>query len=383
MSIMDLHAPRQVWIRICTRMAVEGATAEETMAARRRKRRAALAPRKATARVKRRVALPAPRLAVVPATMKAAVIDAFGPAGALKLRTVPTPQVEAGEILIALSAAGVGIWDAKIRDGSWAEGDEPFPLILGSDGAGVVAALGARVRGFELDQPVWAFDYARDKGFHAEYVVVAAENAAPVPARLDLLQAGAGAATALTAQQGVDDHLGVRRGETVLIFGGTGAVGTLAIQFARRKQARVLATASGRAGQELVRKLGAHASFDARNAKELRQLPALAPDGIDAVLAFAGGDALERCLDLVNVGGRVVYPNGVEPAPRARRGIRVRAYDATAGRRQWQRLDRAVSEARLTVPIAATYPLAQAARAHARVEKGGALGRVALRIRRG
>jgi NADPH:quinone reductase-like Zn-dependent oxidoreductase len=315
--------------------------------------------------------------------MKAAVIDRFGPPGVFALREVPTPEVGPGELLIALHAAGVGIWDAKIRDGTWAEGDEPFPLILGSDGAGTVAALGARVRGIELDEPVWAYAYENEKGgFYADYVVVAAENAAPCPAPLDLLHAGAAAVTAMTAQQGIDDHLRVRRGDTVLVFGGTGAVGTLAIQLARRKQARVLATASGRAGAELVHELGAQAHFDARNPKELMRLPELAPDGIDAVLALAGGDALQRCLDLVNSDGRVAYPNGVEPAPRAPRGIEVRAYDATPGRRQWQRLDRAVIEARLTVPIAATYPLAQAAKAHARVEKGRVHGRVALRIRR-
>jgi NADPH2:quinone reductase len=319
----------------------------------------------------------------VPATMKAAVIDRFGPPGVLTLRTVPTPDVGPGELLIALHAAGIGIWDAKIRDGTWAEGDERFPLILGTDGAGTVAAVGPRVRGFAVGERVWAYAYENDKGgFYAQFVVVAAENAAPCPERLDLLHAGAAAVTALTAQQGIDDHLAVRRGETVLVFGGTGAVGTLAIQLARRKGARVLATASGRAAAALVRKLGADGSFDARKPKELGRLPALAPDGIDAVLALAGGDALERCLELVHGGGRVAYPNGVEPPPRKRRGLEVRAYDAAPGRREWRRLDRAVSDARLTVPIAATYPLAQAAKAHARVEKGRALGRVALRVRR-
>ena len=338
-------------------------------------RRRAAAPARPRAR--------APRLVVVPATMKAAVIDRFGPPDALTLRTVPTPVVGPGEILIALHAAGVGIWDAKIRDGTWAEGDERFPLILGSDGAGIVAAVGPRVRGFELGEPVWAYAYENDKGgFYAEYVVVAAENAARCPAPLDLLHAGAAAVTALTAEEGIDEELQVRRGETVLVFGGTGAVGTLAIQFARRRGARVVATASGRAAKTLVRTLGAAVSLDARDDKELDELPALVPDGIDALLALAGGDALDRCVELVNAGGRIAYPNGVEPAPRARRGIDVRAYDATPGRRAWQRLERAVAATHLTVPIAATFPLAQAARAHARVEKGGVLGRVALRIRR-
>src|SRR5689334_16981791 len=139
---------------------------EATMAT--RTKRKTSAARRAAARAPR---ARAPRLAVVPATMKAAVIDRFGPPDAIALRTVPTPVVGPGEILIALHAAGVGIWDVKIRDGTWAEGDERFPLILGTDGAGTVAAVGSRVRGFELDEPVWAYAYENDKGgFYSEYV---------------------------------------------------------------------------------------------------------------------------------------------------------------------------------------------------------------------
>src|SRR5262249_46933404 len=124
---------------------------EGTMAGR-TKRKPSPAPRMATARPIKRAAVRGPRMTAVPATMKAAVVDRFGPPDVLMLRTVPTPQVSPGEVLIALHAAGIGIWDAQIREGTWAEGDEHFPLILGSDGAGTIAALGARVRGFDLGQ---------------------------------------------------------------------------------------------------------------------------------------------------------------------------------------------------------------------------------------
>src|SRR5207249_4836771 len=98
-------------------------------------------------------------------------------------------------------------------------------------------------------------------GFYAEYVAVKAEHVGRMPRRLDLLQAGAAAVTALTALQGTDDHLRVRKGETVLVFGATGAVGTHAVQFAKWRGARVLATASGRAATELVKRLGAKGVF--------------------------------------------------------------------------------------------------------------------------
>ena len=290
------------------------------------------------------------------------------------------PPLGPREVLIALAAADVGIWDAKIRDGTWAEGDEQFPLPLGTDGAGTIAAVGSRVRRLRVGDRVWAFRYANPKGgFHAEYVAVDANNVALAPRRLSSLEAGAAAVTALTAVQGIDDVLKVRAGESLLIFGASGAVGTLAVQFAKRRKARVVAAASGRDGVALVRRLGADEAFDAR--REPERLATLAPEGLDAALVLAGSPVVDQLLAHVHRGGRVAYPNGVEPAPRRRAGIQLRGYDAEAAPHPFARLDRAVGEARLRVPIAATFPLAQAAKAHARVEKGHVLGRVVLRIR--
>ena len=106
-----------------------------------------------------------------------------------------------------------------------------------------------------------------------------------------------------------------------------------------------------------------------------------APDGLDAVLAFAGGDALEQLLDAVRRGGRLAYPNGVEPKPRKRRGLSIQSYDATPGVREFERLGRAIERARLEVPIAAAYPLGQAASAHSRLAAGHVLGKIVLRVR--
>jgi NADPH:quinone reductase-like Zn-dependent oxidoreductase len=278
----------------------------------------------------------------------------------------------------------VGGWDESIRDGSWKPGGRTrFPLVLGTDGAGVVVAKGARVRRFRVGDRVYAYDAENRKGgFYAEYVAVDERKTGRVPRRLDLLQAGAGAVTGLTALQGIDGALEVRRGETVLIFGASGAVGTLAVQFAKRLGARVLATASGQRAAKVVRRLGADAVIDARRGKAADQLRELTPDGIDAVLALAGGDELERCLDFVRDRGRIAYPNGVEPEPKARRGFRIRGYDAVAGPREFERLGRAVTRARLRVPIAARYPLGAAAAGHRRLG-GKVIGRIVLRIHQG
>jgi NADPH:quinone reductase-like Zn-dependent oxidoreductase len=313
--------------------------------------------------------------------MQAVAIDRFGPPSVLKSRTMPVPKVGPSEVLIALHAAEVGIWDAKIRDGTWAEGDERFPLVLGTDGAGVVAARGARVRRLQVGDRVWAYVFGNPKGgFYAEYVAVKAEHVGKVPPRLDLLQAGAGVVSGLTALQGID-QLRLTDGATVLIFGGSGSVGSLAIQMARFKGARVLATASGPEATALVRELGAEAAIDTRQPEAVERLRQLSPDGLDAVFATAGGEGLDRLGELVRSGGRLSYPNGVEPKPQARREVRVLHYDAVANPRKFAELERAVEEGGIRVPIAQAYPLAEAAEAHARVERGRVLGRVALKIR--
>lgn len=321
----------------------------------------------------------------VPQTMRASVIDRFGPPSLLAIQEVAVPELGARDVLIAVYGAGIGYWDAQIRDGTWAQGNEKFPLILGTDGAGIVVATGSQVRRFKPGARVWAYqEYGSPKGgFYAEYAAVNMDYVGAAPDELSLVEAGSAVVTGLTAFQGIDDYLRVRRGQTVLIFGGTGAVGHLAIQFAARRGAHVVATASDRAGIRLVTKLGAHGTFDARRDDALDELRKQAPRGIDAVLALVGGTQLEKCLELLKPGGRVAAPNGVEPMPKPRLGMVMTSYDPEAGARQWQRLGKAVAEAHLQVKVAAIFALDAAAAAHKRLEQGHLQGRLALRVRRG
>lgn len=317
----------------------------------------------------------------VPEMMNAAAIDRFGPPSTLKLRRLPVPRPEPNEVLIAIDTAGIGSWDAAIRDGSWRKPGRPrFPLVPGVDGAGIVAAMGARVRGLRVGDRVYAYEFGnRQGGFYAEYAAVAAAHVGRVPRRVALRDAGAAAATGLTALQGID-ALRVRPRQTVLIFGATGAVGTMAVQFAAQRGAHVIATASGNAATRLIRRLGAGRVVDARQPSALDALRTYAPDGLDAVLALAGGDELERCLDFVRPRGRVAHPNGVEPPPSARRQFRVHAYDAVASRRAFATLSRHLAAPRIRVPIAAAYPLGRAAQAHRRLAGAHVLGRMILRV---
>jgi NADPH:quinone reductase-like Zn-dependent oxidoreductase len=108
----------------------------------------------------------------------------------------------------------------------------------------------------------------------------------------------------------------------------------------------------------------------------------VAPDGLDRVLALAGGRALERCLDFVSSQGRVAYPNGVEPEPVARRTFRTRSFDAVASLREFAKLKRRIDAGKIRVPIAAVYPLTRSADAHRRPQRGHVLGRMVFGVRR-
>jgi NADPH:quinone reductase-like Zn-dependent oxidoreductase len=317
----------------------------------------------------------------IPSTMRAAAFDRVGDPSVLAMHTLPVPTIDAGEVLIAVHTAGVGGWDADMRGGWWPGRRPPFPIVLGSDGSGRIAAVGSRVRRFAVGDRVYAHAFNNAKGgFYAEYVAIDARDVAHLPSTLDLRRAGAVPATGLTALQGIE-ALAIRKGETVLIHGAGGGVGSLAVQFARLRGARVLATASGADGLAFVRRMGAHAAVDGRRDSIAAAARELAPDGLDTVLALAGGPALTEALDAVRAGGRLAYPNGVEPAPRKRRGLTVLAYDGIPGVREFQRLTRAVEAARLKVPIAAAYALADAARAHERLAAGHILGKIVLKVR--
>jgi NADPH:quinone reductase len=315
-------------------------------------------------------------------TMKVAAIDRFGPPEVLTIHAMPIPKAGARDVLIGLHSAGVGIWDSEIRKGEYTIGRKKFPLVLGADGAGIVAGVGKDVRRFKEGDQVWAYHFSNTKsGFYAEYVAVNAKNVATVPEGLSLLEAGAAAVTGLTALQGVDDHLELRAHDTVLIFGATGAVGTLAVQFARRIGARIIATASTGRGAKTLRDLGIEDVLDPRASGAAEQLRLFAPNGLTAVLAFAGGDDLERCINQVVPGGRVVYPNGVEPEPKKRPKIKVSAYDAEVGPDEFERLSRAVAESNLKVVIEQRFKLEDATQAHVRLEQGHVVGRIVLEIR--
>jgi NADPH:quinone reductase-like Zn-dependent oxidoreductase len=306
------------------------------------------------------------------------VIDAFGWPERLSVRDIPVPPVGARDVLVRVDTAGVAVADVKARRGEWGGA---FPMVLGADGSGTVVALGEDVRGFELGDAVYGYAYRRAKGgFYAEYVALSAEHVAPIPAELDFREAGGLALTGLTALAGIDDALDVRPGSTLLVHGASGGVGTMAVQFAKRRGARVISTVNGGEARELVRRLGADEVIDTQHDDVLDAVRRIAANGADALLALVAGPALERCIAAVRDGGAVAYPNGVTIASGVvfPDGVRATAFNGVPNAAAFARLNAIADEAPVDVPIAGMYSLDDAAEAHRRLERGHVHGKIVL-----
>lgn len=313
--------------------------------------------------------------------MRAAALDRTGPASVLKMRELPLPTLGPRDVMIAVDTAGIGTWEMEQRSGEWPVENAHYPLVLGSDGSGTVVARGSSVRRLQVGDRVYAYNFGSLKsGFDAEFVAVPEASVARIPRQFDMRRAGASPAVALTALQGIE-ALQVKRGDRVVIVGASGNVGMLALQFAKARGAYILGVASGRDGMAFVKRLGADVAVDGKRGDLEEALADFAPDGVDAVLGLVGGDVLETCIEAVHAGGRVAYPNGVEPAPKRKRGIRFTSYDAKMGVKEFERLNQAIEKSHLKVPIEDEFPLEKAAQAHRRVERGHLLGRVVLRVR--
>ena len=312
-------------------------------------------------------------------TMQAAAIDQFG--GPITAHTLPVPRPGPDEILIRVESAGVGVWDPFEREGGFAEmmGTKPsFPYVLGSEGAGTIEEVGEKVRGFKKGDHVYAMALANPKGgFYAEYTAVGADHAAAIPGNLTVEQAGAMPVDGMTAFTGLDEILGLKPGESIMIFGASGGIGHLAVQLAKRMGARVIAVASGSDGVALVKRLGADVVIDGRQEDVLAAARKFAPGGLDCILFTAGGPAAEKAMQAIREGGRAAYPNGVENAPKARPGVKIQAYDVMPKPQTIAKFNRLIAADGFHVHVAQTFPLNKVNEAHHALERHF-LGKIAL-----
>ena len=290
----------------------------------------------------------------------------------LVFEEAPDPTPNFCEVLVKVAACGIThneldwpIWTCRA-------GHRRTSVIPGHEVSGVVAALGFGTAGLAVGDEVYGLtDQLRD-GAAAEYVAVEARNLAAKPRTVDHVHAAAVPRAGLTAWQGLFDHGKLAKGQTVVIHGAGGAVGSMAVQLARWAGAEVVGTGRSHS-RELVTELGAD-RYVALDAEHLDDLTGRA----DLVFDTIGGDVLAGSPALLKPGGRLVTVRADTPLPTTRDDIATVVFIQESNRAQLAELARLVDEGHLRPQVGAVYPLAQAVEAYSAKAAGGVAGRTVL-----
>jgi NADPH:quinone reductase-like Zn-dependent oxidoreductase len=286
--------------------------------------------------------------------MRAGRIHSFGPPNAIVIDEIPCPAPTEGELIVRVAAAGVGPWDALIREGKSVV-HLPLPVILGSDLAGIVDSVGAGVNQFKPDDEVFGVTNKQFCGAYAEYAVASAHMVAAKPRSLTFVEAASVPVVAVTAYQMLFDYAHLKAGQAVLIHGAAGNVGAYAVQLAKQAGLHVFATA-GPADLDYVRGLGAERVVNYQTERFEDAVPL-----VDAVLDTVGGQTQHRSFRVLNPEGIIV--SSVSPPPQTA-GFRSAFFlvDVTAAR--LGTLAGLLDSQKLTVRVGSVLPLEKARRAH-------------------
>ena len=326
--------------------------------------------------------------------MRAAYYNRLGPASeVIEIGELAPPHPGPGEVLIEVRASGVNPHDVKKRSG-WIAHEPKFPVIPHFDGAGVIVEVGDGVPAARIGERVWMSraDRLARAGTAAEQVAVPAEVARPLPETLDFAEGACIAVPAVTAHRALLRD-GPVSGKTVLVAGGAGAVGHVAVQLARQEGARVLATVSSEEKAAHARAGGAHETIDYRR-----------EDVIERVLALTGGAGVDRIIE-VDFGANIAIDQAVlklagviasysstrvpEPVlpyyPLAFKGVTVHFVQAFIMEPEvlaatLDDIDRRLADRALALTVARRFPLAETARAHEALEAGGHIGGIVVEI---
>jgi len=313
--------------------------------------------------------------------MRAIVVDGFG--GTPRMADMPIPEPEPGDIQIEIKAAGINPFDAAIARGALKDVVEhQFPLILGMDGAGVVAAIGPGVEAFQPGDRVYG-QFNRPSaglGSYGEYSLAHVDGiVAKMPRGMNFEQAAALPVATTTGWNMVRAAL-VDEGQIVLVVGATGGVGQAAVQFAAAQGATVIATATPDAAATMTG-LGATVAVDYTAGSVPDRVLGMYPDGIDAVIDTVGGQQAKELAQLIKPGGALVSAKGAaDPDVLAQREIRgVNFVNQTSGE-QLAELAELVDGGQVKVLLQHIVPLEEAPAALDRLVKGGSRGKTVIRI---
>ncbi len=290
--------------------------------------------------------------------MKAARILQFGPPSVIVSEDLERPKPGAGQLLVQVKAAGVGPWDALIREGKSAVSPAP-PLILGSDLSGIVAEIGPGVSGFKAGDEVYGSTNDGFVGAYAEYALASAGMMAPKPRSLNFLEAASAPVVAVTAWQMLFDYAHAQAGQTVLIHGAAGNVGAYAVQLARNAGLNVIATSAAN-DIEYVKGLGANLVLDYHGSRFED-----AAHEVDIVIDTVGGTTRERSFRVLKPGGvlvSVVSPVSEETARRY--GVKAVFFYVEVTTSRLQRITELFDSGKLVPSVGTVLPLSGARAAH-------------------
>ena len=306
--------------------------------------------------------------------MKAAYIDRFGGPEVLQYGDLPDPVASAGQVVVDVVAASVNGADWRVRAGQY--GQAKFPLVLGRDFSGTVAALGEGVNDFKVGDAVFGVLEAGREGAYAEKLAITAAIIARKPDAVSHIDAAALALTGLTAIITVETTLKLQRGETILIQGGAGGVASFAIQLAKHIGARVITTTSA-ANLDYVRGLGADEVID-YNAQDFTRTVS----NCDAVFDTVGGDVAQKSFAVLKPGGRAAFIASGPQAPKPDRSD-VTALRPAVGRARapLERVAQLAASGAVRPPEVKLYRLAQAAEAHRLSESRHFRGKLVFQVR--
>jgi NADPH:quinone reductase-like Zn-dependent oxidoreductase len=306
------------------------------------------------------------------ATMKAIVVHQFGGPEVLKYEDTPRPEPKEDEILIRTMAAGVNPVDAFIRAGRYGNGNLPY--IPGMEVAGVVEKTGAKITKFKPGDQVYAHLGFKDGGY-AEFSVAKENEVATKPKTINFEQAAAVPLAATTAWQALIDTAGLKSGQTVLIHGGSGGVGHFAVQIAKARGAKVIATASTE-NQDLLRQLGVDQAIDytKTNFEDVVK-------DVDVVLEATRSDSMARSYGVVKKGGFVVSITGApDQAELEKHGLRGSSMGVHPDAHVLEELARLIDSKKIAVVVSQVFPITEASKAHQQIETRHTRGKIVLKL---
>ncbi|KAM3090993.1 NADP-dependent oxidoreductase [Phormidesmis sp. 146-12] len=305
--------------------------------------------------------------------MKAIRIHTYGSANVLTYEEVPSPVPNAGEVLIRVHAAALNLIDCKIRAGylrNW--WDYALPMIPGWDVSGVIEQIGEDVSQWQIGDIVYALlDFTRD-GAYADYVIADASQIATKPASISHIQAAAIPLVGLTTWQALE-VANLSAGQTILIHGAAGGVGTFAVQLAKLRGAKVIGTASSR-DRDFLHELGADEVIDYQNT----QFEVVIQD-VDVVLDTQGGKVQERSWQTLKSGGILVsiVSQPIEQSADGKRGTVVWVKPDV---HQLQEIAELIDAGKIKPIIEAVLPLSEARQAHDRIQTSHRRGKIVLHV---